>query len=187
MISSIEEIMQIQSSLKRHVDNLNTIGLSCCEPDIGAMIEIPAAVLIIDEITRMVDFISIGTNDLTQYTLAVDRNNEIVQDLFDKFHPAIIRQLHTIITTANKNGCRVSLCGDMGSDPLALPFLVGCGLRVFSVVSADIPLLKTLGRHLDVKESEALARECLSFDSSEKIKAHLKEFQMRHVPQNVLM
>ncbi len=187
MISSIEEIKQIQSSLKRHVDNLNTIGLSCCEPDIGAMIEIPAAVLIIDEITRMVDFISIGTNDLTQYTLAVDRNNEIVQDLFDKFHPAIIRQLHTIITTANKNGCRVSLCGDMGSDPLALPFLVGCGLRVFSVVSADIPLLKTLGRHLDVKESEALARECLSFDSSEKIKAHLKEFQMRHVPQNVLM
>ncbi len=187
MISSIEEIMQIQSSLKRHVETLSSNGKTCLQPALGAMIEIPAAVLIIEEITRMVDFISIGTNDLTQYTLAVDRNNEIVQDLFEKFHPAIIRQLHTIITTANRNGCRVSLCGDMGSDPLALPFLIGCGLREFSVVSSDVPVLKAVGRHLTVSESETLASECLTFDSAEKIKARLKEFQTHHIPRNILM
>jgi len=90
---------------------------------------------------------SIGTNDLTQYTLAVDRNNVIVQDLFEKFHPSLIRQLHRIISTAQRNRCKAVICGDMGSDPLALPFLLGCGLRHFSTVSSDIAKLKAQVGH----------------------------------------
>ncbi|ARM30247.1 phosphoenolpyruvate--protein phosphotransferase [Prosthecochloris sp. HL-130-GSB] len=182
MISSLDEIIHIRSALERHVGTLEASGISCSMPPVGAMIEIPAAVLIIEEITRVVDFISIGTNDLTQYTLAVDRNNEIVQDLFDKFHPAMIRQLHTIISTANRNNCKVTLCGDMGSDPLALPFLLGCGLREFSVVSADIPRLKTMARFLSIETSRELAEECLGLDSADKIKKRLKQFQTLHMP-----
>lgn len=185
MISSLDEIQAIRESLERNLSALGSAGIACKKPEFGAMIEIPAAVEIIDEITREVDFVSIGTNDLTQYTLAVDRNNEIVQDLFDKFHPAIIRQLHKIISTARANGCRVSLCGDMGSDPFALPFLVGCGLRQFSVVSADIPQLKTLSRFFTVVEAEELAQQCLKHPKASEIKACLKKFHDDHVPANL--
>ncbi len=183
MISSLDEIIAIRDSLDKHIAALEKSGTTCNKPEVGAMIEIPAAVEIIDEITQAVDFISIGTNDLTQYTLAVDRNNEIVQDLFDKFHPAIIRQLHKTISTACKNNCRVSLCGDMGSDPMALPFLVGCGLKEFSVVSADIPLLKSVTQYFTVAESRDLVHECLSLPTAAKIKARLKQFQETHVPE----
>ncbi|ASQ89817.1 phosphoenolpyruvate--protein phosphotransferase [Prosthecochloris sp. GSB1] len=185
MISSLDEIQAISESMKRILTALGDAGIACKKPEFGAMIEIPAAVEIIDEITREVDFISIGTNDLTQYTLAVDRNNEIVQDLFDKFHPAIVRQLHKIISTASANGCRASLCGDMGSDPFALPFLVGCGLREFSIVSADIPQLKTLSRFFTVAEAEKLAQKCLKYPKASEIKTCLRKFHDDHVPANL--
>ncbi|NTW64231.1 MAG: phosphoenolpyruvate--protein phosphotransferase, partial [Chlorobiaceae bacterium] len=157
MITSLDEILTICSIVDRlHGEIIEQTGIAGEKPEIGAMIEVPAAVEIIDEITKCVDFISLGTNDLTQYTLAVDRNNVIVQDLFEKFHPAIIRQLHRTIATAQKNHCRVALCGDMGSDPLALPFLIGCGLRKFSVVSADIANLKRFVSRYSVAESSLM-------------------------------
>lgn len=184
MISSLDEIMAIRDVLEKHVKDLDESGISFKKPELGAMIEIPAAVEIIDEITKAVDFISIGTNDLTQYTLAVDRNNEIVQDLFDKFHPAIIRQLHRVITTACSNNCRVSLCGDMGSDTLALPFLVGCGLKEFSVVSADIAQLKSSARLFTVDEARELVSNCLSLPTASKIKDSLKKFQAVHTVES---
>ncbi len=187
MISSIEEIMVIRDTLEKQATVLAESGISCSKPELGAMIEIPAAVEIIDEITKAVDFISIGTNDLTQYTLAVDRNNEIVQDLFDNFHPAIIRQLYRIISTACSNNCHVTLCGDMGSEPLALPFLVGCGLKEFSVVSADIPQLKSLARGFTVAETRELVKDCLSLPTASTIKASLKKFQADHTVEHVQM
>lgn len=185
MISSLDEIMAIRDVLEKHVAALEESGISINKPELGAMIEIPAAVEIINEITKAVDFISIGTNDLTQYTLAVDRNNEIVQDLFDKFHPAIVRQIHRIISTACSNNCRVALCGDMGSDPLALPFLVGCGLKEFSVVSADIPRLKSLARCFTVDETRELVKDCLSLPTASKIKAGLTKFLADHAPKHL--
>ena len=186
MISSLDEIMAIRKELEKHVDALFESGKSINKPELGAMIEIPSAVEIIDEITKAVDFISIGTNDLIQYTLAVDRNNEIVQDLFDKFHPAIIRQLQRVIATACSNNCRVALCGDMGSDPLALPFLIGCGLKEFSVVSADIPRLKSLARCFTVAETRELVKECLSLPTATEIKDRLKTFVAGHAPDLAL-
>ena len=181
MIMSLEEIRHVKASVEKHHSALMLESDTLLEkPGVGAMIELPAAVELIEEITRSVDFISIGTNDLTQYTLAVDRNNVIVQDLFEKFHPAIIRQLHRIITTANKNHCKVMICGDMGSDPLALPFLIGCGLRKFSVVVSDIPDLKSLVSHYTITETEVLAQECLRLDTAEGIKACLESFQAAH-------
>ena len=181
MIMSLDEIRYVRASVEKHYSELLLETDEQVEkPRIGAMVEIPAAVELIDEITRCANFISIGTNDLTQYTLAVDRNNVIVQDLFEKFHPAIIRQLHRIITTANKNHCKVMICGDMGSDPLALPFLLGCGLRKFSVVISDIPNLKSLVSHYTIAETEALAQQCLRLDTSAAIKTCLESFQAAH-------
>ncbi|TLU85788.1 MAG: phosphoenolpyruvate--protein phosphotransferase [Chlorobium sp.] len=181
MIMSLEEIRNVQAAVDRHYsDLLRETDDQLEKPGVGAMIELPAAVEIIDEITRCVDFISIGTNDLTQYTLAVDRNNVIVQDLFEKFHPAIIRQLHRIIRTAYNNHCKVMICGDMGSDPLALPFLLGCGLRKFSVVTSDIATLKSMVSHFSIAETEALANQCLRLDTSSAIKACLEDFQAAH-------
>jgi len=181
MISSIEEIEYIKQRLDLHYNRLkDETGEALYKPGIGAMIEMPAAVELIDEISRIVDFVSIGTNDLTQYTLAVDRNNLIVQDLFEKFHPAIIRQLYRIISTSQKNRCRVSLCGDMGSDPLATPYLIGCGLREFSMVSSDIPTLKGMVGKYTVEECEALTGECLKLSSASTIKARLETFIREH-------
>ena len=178
MIISVDEIMHVRTAVDKHYSELTREGeLQIEKPGVGAMVEVPAAVELIEEITTCADFISIGTNDLTQYTLAVDRNNVIVQNLFEKFHPAIIRQLHRVIQTANKNHCNVMICGDMGSDPLALPFLLGCGLRKFSVVTSDIPKLKSLVSCYTIAETEALAKECLTLDTSAKIKGCLKAFQ----------
>jgi len=181
MIISLDEIRLVRAMIDKHYEELAAESDAQFEkPGVGAMIEVPAAVELIEEITKCVDFISIGTNDLTQYSLAVDRNNVIVQDLFDKFHPAIIRQLYRVITTANKNRCKTVICGDMGSDPLALPFLLGCGLRKFSVVISDIAKLKSQVSRYSVVETEALARECITLGSSNEIKACLERFQAAH-------
>jgi phosphotransferase system enzyme I (PtsI) len=181
MIISLDEIMHVRSVVDRHFDELTkNDGIQIDKPAIGAMIEVPAAVELIDEITKCVDFISIGTNDLTQYTLAVDRNNVIIQNLFDTFHPAIIRQLHRVITTAQKNHCRSMICGDMGSDPVALPFLIGCGLRRFSVVLSDIANLKSAVSRYSIAEAEQLSQYCLTLDSSMAIRACLETFQADH-------
>lgn len=181
MISSIEEIEYIQDVLERlYTRILDDTDEPLEKPGLGAMIELPAAVELIDEISNITDFVSIGTNDLTQYTLAVDRNNLIVQDLFEIFHPAIVRQLYRIISISQQNHCRVSICGDMASDPLALPFLLGCGLREFSMVSSDIPSMKALIASYTIAESEELTDECLRLDSAAKIRARLEAFRNSH-------
>ncbi len=181
MIASIEEIKYISEVLDRlYTRILDDTDEELEKPGLGAMIELPAAVELIDEISQIVDFVSIGTNDLTQYTLAVDRNNLIVQDLFEKFHPAIIRQLYRTITGAQKNHCRVSICGDMGSDPLALPFLLGCGLREFSMVSADSPSFKALVATYTIAECEELAAECLRLSNASAIRSRLESFRNTH-------
>jgi phosphoenolpyruvate-protein phosphotransferase (PTS system enzyme I) len=177
MIVSLDEIRRVRAVVDETYNELEKEDPLIEKPEIGAMIEVPAAVELIDEITRCVDFISIGTNDLTQYTLAVDRNNIIVQDLFDTFHPAIIRQLYRIIGTAQKNRCRAMICGDMGSNPLALPFLLGCGLTRFSIVESDIPNLKTQVSRYTLEETAELARQCLKIETTAEVKACLEAFQ----------
>ncbi len=177
MIVSLEEIRRVRSVIDKAYIDLEKEDPLVEKPEIGAMIEVPAAVELIDEITRSVDFISIGTNDLTQYTLAVDRNNIIVQDLFDTFHPAIMRQLHRIIGTAQKNRCRAMICGDMGSNPLALPFLLGCGLTRFSTVVSDIPNLKSQVSRYTLEETAELARQCLKLETADEIRTLLEAFR----------
>ncbi|TCD47990.1 phosphoenolpyruvate--protein phosphotransferase [Chlorobium sp. N1] len=181
MVISLEEIAEVRAIVERlYLEISEKCTRQLEKPGLGVMIEVPAAVELIEEITRAVDFISIGTNDLTQYTLAVDRNNVIVQDLFEKFHPSLIRQLHRIISTAQRNRCKAVICGDMGSDPLALPFLLGCGLRHFSTVSSDIAKLKAQVGRYTLEECEALALECLRLTSAQEIRERLEACQASH-------
>jgi phosphotransferase system enzyme I (PtsI) len=140
------------------------------------MIEVPSAALMAKEFAAEVDFISIGTNDLIQYLLAVDRGNEIIASLYQEFHPAVVKMLDRIITGAKESDARISMCGEMAADILATPLLVGLGLDSLSVSASAIPHIKKIIRSLNYKETQKLAKECLTYSTEEKIKQRLKKF-----------
>ncbi|MGQ9805891.1 MAG: phosphoenolpyruvate--protein phosphotransferase [Chlorobiales bacterium] len=178
MIASVEEIQTIQKSISRVKSELKKQKESVNdELELGVMIEVPSAVAMIEEITKMVDFVSIGTNDLIQYTLAVDRNNDIVQNLYNKFHPAIVRMVGSVIRAAKKNKCEVSMCGEMASDKLAIPLLLGLGLESFSIVSASVPTFKKIVSATTLEDAKELAKVCLSLPTAAEIEQELKRFK----------
>ena len=121
---------------------------------VGIMIEIPSAATTADLLAREVDFFSIGTNDLIQYCLAIDRSNESVAYLYDPFHPALLRMLTFTVESARQAGIGVAMCGEMAGDPLALPLLVGMGLREFSMHPASVPRIRAMVRTLRLDECE---------------------------------
>src|SRR5690606_2776321 len=127
------------------------------EIEIGAMIEIPSAALCADDIAAEVDFLSLGTNDLTQYTLAVDRLNERVAYLYEATHPAVIRLISMTIEAARRADIRVCLCGEMGSDIELTPLLIGLGLNELSVAVGQVARIKHAVRRLHAGQCEALA------------------------------
>jgi phosphotransferase system enzyme I (PtsI) len=179
MIASVDEIQSIQKSIaKVKADLKKQKEIINDNIELGVMIEVPAAVAIIEEITKMVDFVSIGTNDLIQYTLAVDRNNDIVQNLYNKFHPAIVRMVGNVIRVAKKNKCEVSMCGEMASDKLAIPLLLGLGLESFSVVSASVPTFKKIVSAVTLEDAKELAKTCLSLPTASEIEQELKRFKV---------
>lgn len=181
MISSIDEIRFIKKALQNVKSKLREEHLEFnAETRLGVMIEIPSAVEIIDEIVREVNFVSIGTNDLIQYTLAVDRNNEVVQDLYQKFHPAIIRMIARVIQSSNKAGCSVSICGEMAADTHATPLLLGFGLDEFSVVNSSIPELKKEIASYEMKELMQIAQKCLDLPTAYEIEHELKHFRSHY-------
>jgi phosphoenolpyruvate-protein phosphotransferase (PTS system enzyme I) len=141
---------------------------------LGIMIEVPAAAMIADMLAREVDFFSIGTNDLIQYSLAVDRNNEHVADLYQPLHPAILRMLRFVIDSAQQAGIEVSLCGEMASDPRCALLLAGLGLRRLSVSPRAIPEVKTRIRERSMAELTELAQECLQYATAGDVQKHLE-------------
>ena len=128
---------------------------------IGIMIEVPSAALTASVLAAECDFFSIGTNDLTQYTLAVDRGNERVAHLYDSLHPAVLQLIHLTVRAANDAGIPVSVCGEMATNPLAVPILIGLGLTELSGTPAAIPVVKEIVRALDTALVESDARAAL--------------------------
>jgi phosphotransferase system enzyme I (PtsI) len=177
MVSSIQEIRRTKEMLECCKNELREEGLNF-DNDIklGIMIEVPSAALMAKEFAAEVDFISIGTNDLIQYLLAVDRGNEIIASLYQEFHPAVVKMLDRIITGAKESDARISMCGEMAADILAIPLLVGLGLDSLSVSASAIPHIKKIIRSLNYKETQKLAKECLTYSTEEKIKQRLKKF-----------
>ncbi len=170
MVCGVEEVRQAKAVLDECIDELQSEGYALPpEIDIGAMIEVPSAALSADLIASEVDFISLGTNDLTQYTLAVDRLNERVADLYQPTHPAVLRLIQLSVQAARRAGIRCSICGEMAADITLTPLLIGLGLEELSVATNQVARLKHAIRQLDTVECRALAQEVLQMSSPAEI------------------
>jgi phosphotransferase system enzyme I (PtsI) len=139
------------------------------------MIEVPAAAAITDILVKEVDYLSIGTNDLIQYYLAVDRSNELVSYLYKPFHPSVLRLIKFVIQTALREGKDVTVCGEMAADPVAAMVLLGFGLRKFSMNPIFIPRIKQVLRSVDLRTVEKVVDEALSLKTAQDVEEHIIE------------
>ena len=176
MVSSISEIQGVRRLLQQAQDELQAEGLEAPKKiELGIMVEIPAAAIMLDQFLPLIDFISIGTNDLIQYTLAVDRINEHVTHLYDPFHPAVIRLLEQVVQTCHKRGKHVSVCGEMTSDPRAVPLLIGMGVDSLSVSPRMFLRIKQAVRGLRHGVLQKVVAKALTCADSEQIRKLLTE------------
>ena len=148
--------------------------------EVGTMIEVPSAAIMADVLARQVDFFSIGTNDLVQYTLAADRNNETVADLYNAADPSILRLLGHVIRAANKADIDVNICGEMSGEPMFTQLLLGLGVRQLSATPRKIPELKRLVQRLSIPDAERVAGEALQLETAREVTSYLRE-QLRRV------
>ena len=168
MISSIDEFQQARGIVQECIHALEQQKQKICHPSIGLMVELPSAVELIDELAEDADFLSIGTNDLVQYLLAVDRTNERVANLYLSHHPSVLRALKKIVDAAIKYGKDVSICGDMAADPKFLPFLLGIGIRTLSVDARYLPKLHESLAKIALPEAEKLTAQLLKESKVER-------------------
>jgi phosphoenolpyruvate-protein phosphotransferase (PTS system enzyme I) len=162
MIQSLQEIRAANGMLAEARAELEAQGVPVGRPEVGIMVEIPAAAVIADLLAPHVDFFSIGTNDLIQYTLAVDRMNERVSHLYQPYHPAVLRLIRQICSAARQAGKWAGMCGEMAGDPVAAPVLLGLGLDEWSMSAPAIPAVKEVLRATTRAQAEALAAELLT-------------------------
>ena len=176
MISNTQEMDSAIALINRaYIELTMEEGCRLEMPKIGAMIEVPAAVYQTRELAQRADFLSVGTNDLTQYLLAVDRNNPRVADLYHSFHPALLAALTDIYRDAKAAHCEVSVCGEMAGDPLGAVLLIGLGYRTLSMSAANLLRVKAVVRQLKTSEMEALAARACTLPDADAIKAELRE------------
>lgn len=174
MISSLEEIDKIDEVINLAKKELDKEEISYNKNiKKGIMIETPGAALQVEDFLKRVDFISIGTNDLVQYVLAVDRENQAISDLYSNYHPAVLRLINNIIKAGNTAGKEVGMCGEMASDRNLIPLLLAMGLRNFSVAPAFIPECKYVINHISVKKINKNLEKVLSFSRGKEVKEYL--------------
>ncbi|MCB9102426.1 MAG: phosphoenolpyruvate--protein phosphotransferase [Anaerolineales bacterium] len=174
LIGSEEELHQALYQLEQAKANLRARNLPHAENlDVGIMIEVPSAAVLADVMAPHVDFFSIGTNDLAQYTLAVDRTNETVAHLADPLHPAVIRLIHQVIQAAHRQDKWVGLCGEMAGNPQAVPLLLGLGLDEFSMAAVSIPSVKALLRTISKTQAQEIAQRCLELPNLQRVREFL--------------
>ncbi|EON3348870.1 phosphoenolpyruvate--protein phosphotransferase [Yersinia enterocolitica] len=163
MITSLEEVDEAKRLIDRAGREVQEVlGYELPQPKLGVMVEVPAMIFMLPYLKSRVDFISVGTNDLTQYLLAVDRNNTRVASLYDSLHPAMLQVLSHILTQATQSGLQVSLCGEMAGDPMGALLLVGLGYRNLSMNGRSVARIKYLLRNIDLVDAQALAERVLN-------------------------
>jgi len=145
------------------------------KPPIGIMIEVPSAIYQARALAERVEFLSVGSNDLTQYMLAVDRNNPRVANLYDPFQPAVLKALVQIVEAAHQAQKPISICGEMASDPLAIPLLLAMGFDALSMNSFSIPRIKSVIRQISFQQAKKILEQALVMESAVTIRQHLSE------------
>ncbi len=176
MISGVQELMDAKAFLKSIMGELDEEGLGY-DPylEVGIMIEVPSAVTMAEVLAEHVDFFSIGTNDLIQYALAIDRVNEHVAYMYQPFHPAILRMIRTVVEAGDQCGGRVSLCGEMASDPLCTGLLLGLGITELSINARTIPVIKELIRSISIEEARKDLHEVMKLPTARQVREYLLE------------
>jgi len=176
LISGIEEFRIARLLVKKITDELDAEGYPVKrDVPLGAMVEVPSAAIMAAELAREVDFISIGTNDLIQYSLAVDRSNQLVANLYQPTSPAILRLISKVVQAGRAEGIPVSMCGEMAADPLMVPVLLGIGLESFSMNPQSAPVVRALVRQLSYRESVNLARQACRMTTARDVEEFLLE------------
>jgi phosphocarrier protein FPr len=171
MVSEVGELRAAVALLEQARASLAADGLPAGEVELGVMIEVPAAALRADALAAEVDFLSIGTNDLVQYTMAAERGNGGVARLSDPVHPAVLRLIDGVVRAARSHGRRVAVCGEAASDPHAVPLLVGLGVDELSVGPRRVPLVKAWVRELDFASAGDLARRALELEDAAAVRS----------------
>ena len=174
MISGTQELEEALHLIHRAWGEVRDEGTDVPLPPIGVMIEIPAAVYQVRELARQVDFLSVGSNDLTQYLLAVDRNNPRVADLYDFLHPAVLQALQVVVAGAHAEGKPVSICGEMAGDPAAAVLLMAMGFDGLSMNATNLPKVKWLLRQISMGKAQELLSQVMSIDSPQVIHSTLQ-------------
>ncbi|HAC6653779.1 TPA_asm: phosphoenolpyruvate-protein phosphotransferase PtsP [Salmonella enterica subsp. enterica serovar Abortusovis] len=180
MVTSIDEVDEARRLIERagrEVEEM--IGYAIPKPRIGIMLEVPSMVFMLPHLANRIDFISVGTNDLTQYILAVDRNNTRVASIYDSLHPAMLRALSMIAQEAEKNGLDLRLCGEMAGDPMCVAILIGLGYRHLSMNGRSVARVKYLLRHIDFEDAQTLARRSLEAQMATEVRHQVEAFMER--------
>ena len=184
MVTTIDEVRKAKSYVRMAKADLRARGIKFYDRmQVGVMIEVPAAALMVSRIAAESDFLSIGSNDLTQYLLAVDRGNPLVAKLYRVFDPSVLTTIKHIINGGHRQGIWVGICGEMAGYPLAVPLLVGLGMDELSVVPAVLPEIKKIIRSLNYGEMEALAAKALSCETSAEVEQLMKKFFRKNLPE----
>lgn len=184
LISTLMELRQARMILNDVIEELEDEGVPFRRDiPIGIMIEVPSAALMANQFAKEVNFFSIGTNDLIQYTLAVDRTNEKVAGLFCPAHPAVLALIRDVIRAASRNQISVSVCGEMAGEPLYTLLLLGLGLTVFSMNAPDVPEVKKIIRSTTIEHARQVARKVMSFDSERQVMHFLREETRKIIPE----
>ena len=173
MISGVHEVEESQHLLHRAWCEVRDEGVDIPMPPVGVMVEVPSAVYQARDLARQVDFISVGSNDLTQYLLAVDRNNPRVADLYDYFHPAVLQALQQVVDGAHAEGVPVSICGEMAGDPAAAVLLMGMGFDTLSMNATNLPKVKWLLRQVTLEKARELVQQMRQIDNPQVIHSAL--------------
>jgi len=180
-VSSVEELRAAREAVAEAADALRASGLTVPRVPTGIMIEVPSAALTADLLSAEADFFAIGTNDLIQYCLAVDRTDDRVSRLYEPLHPAILRMLRSVARAGRRRNIRVSVCGEMAADPVLLTLLVGLGLTEFSMSPTAIPLAKQVLRELNAADATRAAARALRAPTAADVEKELVDFLAPHV------
>ena len=185
MVSGVEEIREAKKLLEKAKQLLRAEGKPFDEAiEVGIMIEVPSAIMVADLLAREVDFFSVGTNDLIQYSLAIDRTNEHLTHLYEPLHPAVLRSLKMVVDAAHMAGIDVCICGEMAGEPIYLPILLGLGFDELSMNAGSILKVKGMLRRCSKKEAEILAGRALSFSTVQEVESFLKSEIAAHYAQS---